>query len=204
MNPSLARTTKQEVYMRQMASHAFVGGLLSLLLIEPSYAHGFVGSGWLHPLTGLDHMLAMIAVGAWSAQLGGRAIYRVPLAFLAAMVLGAALGIGQYPLRGTELAIPLSVLILGVAIALERKVTPWIAALGVGLFGICHGYAHGYEMPAAENPWGYAAGFLLTTAGLHLIGAIGGQLLLESRRGQRRLVLAGLVVAFIGGYLVVA
>ena len=78
------------------------------------------------------------------------------------------------------------------------------AALGVGLFGICHGYAHGYEMPAAENPWGYAAGFLLTTAGLHLIGAIGGQLLLESRRGRRRLVLAGVVVAFIGGYLIVA
>lgn len=189
--------------MRQMTSYALVGGLLSLLLIAPSEAHGFVGSGWLHPLTGLDHMLAMIAVGAWSAQIGGRAISRVPLAFLGAMAIGGALGIAQYELHGTELGIALSVLLLGVAVALERKAALWIAAVGVGLFGICHGYAHGAEIPAAESPWAYAAGFLLTTAGLHLVGALGGLLLLESQRGQRWLTIAGVAVAIIGGYLIV-
>ena len=145
----------------------------------------------------------MVAVGAWSAQLGGRALYAVPLAFVGAMAMGAALDIVQGGLAGTEFGIARSVLLLGVTIALEQKVVPWIAASGVGLFGLCHGYAHGAEMPVNEQVGSYAAGFLITTAGLHLVGAVGGLLLLESRRGKRWLGLAGVTIAVIGAYLIV-
>lgn len=155
-------------------------------------------------LAALSTAITVVVVGTWSAQLGGRAIYRVPLAFLGAMALGSALGMAQYRLLGAELGIALSVLLLGGAIALERRAALWLAALGVGIFGVCHGYAHGSEMPAAERPLVYAAGFLLTTVGLHLVGALGGLLLIESRRGRRWLTLAGAAVAIIGGYLLVA
>ncbi|SRR6266498_481247 len=137
-------------------------------------AHGFVGSGWLHPLTGMDHMLAMLAVGAWSAQLGKRAVFSVPAAFVAAMLLGGTLG---------------------------RRTPLLVAALGVGLFGMCHGYAHGYEIPGMESTWVYALGFLITTACLHLIGAVGGILILERPRGGRWLRFAGAMTATIGCYL---
>ncbi len=137
-------------------------------------AHGFVGSGWLHPLTGMDHMLAMLAVGAWSAQLGKRAVFSVPTAFVAAMLLGGTLG---------------------------RRTPLLVAALGVGLFGMCHGYAHGYEIPGMESTWVYALGFLITTACLHLIGAVGGILILERPRGGRWLRFAGAMTATIGCYL---
>jgi urease accessory protein len=149
-------------------------------------------------------MLAMVAVGAWSAQLGGRALYTVPLAFLGAMAIGATLGMGHVGLTGTEFGIALSVLLLGSAIALERRTVLWIAAIGVGLFGVCHGYAHGAEIPSSEHLTSYAAGFLITTVGLHLVGAIGGLLLLESKRGKRWLGLAGVTIAVVGVYLLVA
>ncbi len=188
--------------MHQKSAHVWIAVLVSLVMCEPSYAHGFGGAGWLHPLTGLDHMLAMVAVGAWSAQLGGRALYTVPLAFLGTMVIGAALGIVQGGLTGTEFGIALSVLLLGIAIALERRTALWIAAIGVGLFGVCHGYAHGSEMPGSEQIGSYVAGFLITTASLHLVGAVGGLLLLESQRGKRWLGLAGVTIAVVGAYLV--
>jgi urease accessory protein len=147
-------------------------------------------------------MLAMVAVGAWSAQLGGRALYTVPLAFLGSMAIGATLGIVQGGLTGTEFGIALSVLLLGIAIALERRIAPWIAAIGVGLFGLCHGYAHGLEMPGSEHRGTYAAGFLITAAGLHLVGAVGGLLLLEHQQGKRWLGLGGVTIAVVGAYLV--
>ena len=102
------------------------------------------------PLQPNEDKLAKVAVGGWSAQLGGRALYAVPLAFGGAMAIRAALGIVQGDLAGTEFGIARSVLLLGVAIALERKVVPWIAAIGVGIFRLGHGYAHGAEMPANE------------------------------------------------------
>jgi urease accessory protein len=188
--------------MHQKSAHVWIAVLVSLVLCEPSYAHGFGGTGWLHPLTGLDHMLAMVAVGAWSAQLGGRAVYGVPLAFLGAMAIGATLGIVQGGLAGTEFGIALSVLLLGIAIALERRTALWIAAIGVGLFGVCHGYAHGSEMPGSEHVGSYAAGFLITTAGLHLVGAVGALLLLESKWGKRWLGLGGMAIAVVGAYLI--
>src|SRR6266511_5794642 len=166
-------------------------------------AHGFVGSGWLHPLTGMDHMLAMLAVGAWSAQLGKRAVFSVPAAFVAAMLLGGMLGFEHLALPGSELGIALSVVLLGSAIALGHRTSLLLAALGVGLFGICHGYAHGYEIPSMESKWAYASGFLITTASLHLIGMAGGTLILEHPHGNRCLRFAGALMATIGFYLLI-
>ncbi len=183
--------------MKRLLSLVSVG----LLISKPCYAHGFAGSGWLHPLTGIDHMLAMIAVGAWSAQLGHRAVFYVPAAFVAAMLLGGILGFEHFVLSGIELGIALSVLMLGSAIALERRIPLLLAAIGVGLFGICHGYAHGYEIPSMESKWVYASGLLITTASLHLLGAAGGMLILERPHGSRWLRFAGAMTAMIGFYL---
>jgi urease accessory protein len=163
-------------------------------------AHGFAGSGLLHPLTGYDHMLAMIAVGAWSAQLGGRALWTVPAAFALAMALGAVAGWLQFPAGPVEAAIAASVLAMGVVLAWQRPLALPLAAAAALLFGLAHGYAHGAEMPARDG-LGYAAGFLLTTAGLHVAGAVGAMLLLEHRSGQRRLRQAGALLAVIGGVL---
>ena len=131
---------------------AIVGALLTG--IAPASAHGFAGPGWLHPLTGPDHMLAMLAVGAWSAQVGGRAIWIVPSAFVGAMSLGGALGLSGIALPATEMGIALSVLCLGAVIAAESRVANPLAAIAVGLFGLCHGSAHGLEMPTSQKSFG--------------------------------------------------
>src|SRR5215210_7377815 len=167
-----------------MMNLLFVMSLHFLASTSPP-AHGFGGSGWLHPLTGSDHMLAMLAVGAWSAQLGKHALFDVPAAFVAAMVFGGTLGFEHVVLPGLELGIALSVVLLGSAIALERRTPLLLAAIGVGLFGMCHGYAHGYDIPSLESTWVYASGFIVTTASLHLIGAVGGMLILERAHGNR-------------------
>src|SRR5918998_194638 len=177
----------------------FVMSLYSLPSASPP-AHGFGGSGWLHPLTGMDHMLAMIAVGAWSAQLGKHALFSVPVAFVAAMVVGGIVGFEHVVLPGLEVGIALSVVLLGSAIALERRTPLFVAAIGVGLFCMCHGYAHGYEIPGLESKGVYAAGFLITTASLHVIGAVGGILILDRAHGNRWLRCAGAMTATIGSY----
>jgi urease accessory protein len=178
--------------------------LSSCLAAGPAYAHGFAGSGWLHPLTGPDHMLAMLAVGAWSAQLGGRAIWAVPTAFVCAMATGGIAALRGMPLPGTEIAIAASVLGLGLGIALDRRFAWPVAALATALFGLAHGSAHGGETPRTADAASYVIGFLVTTAGLHIAGATGGLLLLERARGRGWLRLAGaattaagLVLAFI-------
>lgn len=181
------------------------GGLLTmaLLLIQasPAQAHAGMSAGWLHPLSGLDHLLAMIAVGAWSCQIGGRAIWLVPTTFVCFMSLGGFIGFEQLELPGTEIGIALSVLLLGCAIALEQRFPLVIAAATTALFGIFHGYAHGYEMPVMEHKLAYMAGFLATTATLHLIGAIGAHLLRKGVTGNKLLRLLGGICALCGLYL---
>lgn len=150
-----------------LAEPATVAGLLSIavfLAARPAWAHGFDGSGLLHPLTGLDHLVAMLAVGAWSAQLGGRAIAVVPAVFVGFMSMGGILGIAGLSLPGVEVAIAVSVVVLGGAIALERRASPVVAGTAVALFGTCHGFAHGTEVGAVSGHASYVAGFLVTTA----------------------------------------
>ena len=176
---------------------------LAIFGIRYVSAHVLSGeSGWLHPLSGIDHMIAMIAVGAWSAQLGGRAIFSVPLAFVVAMFIGGIIGFTHSNLPFAEKGIAVSVLLLGLAIALERRLPIFLAVVGVGLFGICHGYAHGYEMPSVTNKYFYVMGFLITTACLHLVGAIGGLLILENKHGRIYLRLCGGIAIIIGIWLI--
>ncbi|WDR01757.1 HupE/UreJ family protein [Devosia algicola] len=155
---------------------------LSIMAV-PAQAHGFGGSGWLHPLTGPDHMLAMIAVGAWSAQMGGRALWTVPSAFLLSMAAGGALGFAGLNLPGTEIGIALSVLLLGTVVLFAWSAGWPVAAIATLIFGFSHGMAHGVEIHTHDNPLLYELGFLTTTAGLHVVGLVGGLLLLESSRG---------------------
>ena len=185
-----------------------VGGLLRLLTLigvvltsgfdMPCYAHGFVGPGWLHPLTGPDHMLAMLAIGAWSAQRGGAALYTVPSLFVASMAAGGVAGLLHWTIAGTELLIALSVLGLGLAIALESRLWLPIALALVAVFGLAHGYAHGSAMPTAEGRIANVAGFLATTAGLHIVGAVAGLLALEHPSGRTWLRSSGALTAVAG------
>jgi urease accessory protein len=172
--------------------------LPACLAAGPAHAHGFAGSGWLHPLTGPDHMLAMLAVGAWSAQLAGRAIWTVPAAFVCTMAIGGMAALRGSPLTGTEIAIASSLLGLGLAIALDRRFAWPVAAFATALFGLAHGSAHGSEMPHTADAATYVTGFLITTAGLHVAGAAGGLLLLEHASGRGWLRLAGAATTVAG------
>ena len=130
---------------------------------------GFV-HGFEHPLGGMDHILAMVAVGVFAFVLGGRALVLVPLAFVGMMTVGFLLGVGSIEVPFVELGIALSSVVIG-AVAARGRPMPVAAAMGlVGAFAVFHGVAHGAEMPAGASGVGYALGFLAATALLHLVG----------------------------------
>ena len=142
----------------------------------PAVAHpghlavfGF-GDGFAHPLGGLDHVLAMVAVGLLAAQIGGRALWALPVAFLSMMTVGFAVGFSGSSLPFVELGIAFSAVAFGAAIALRRGLPLALAAGLVGVFAIFHGHAHGAEMPAEAAAFGYAGGFVAATALLHGFG----------------------------------
>ncbi len=142
----------------------------------PAFAHTGVGAasgfaaGFSHPLLGLDHLLAMIAVGLFAAVRGGKALWLVPLAFIAMMVGGGTLAMAGIQLPMVELVIALSVVVLGGAVALRASLPVAGAMALVGAFALFHGHAHGAEMPAGASAMSYAAGFVLATAMLHGAG----------------------------------
>lgn len=136
-----------------------------------SHADGF-SHGFTHPFGGLDHLLAMVAIGLWALQQGGRALYALPLAFMTSMAIGFGLGLGGIELPYTETGIALSVLALGLAIALALKPGLGIALPVTAAFALCHGYAHGAEMPGEAPVLLYAAGMLLGTGLLHGTGLL--------------------------------
>ena len=157
--------------------------LLAALLAAsaaPAFAHvqagqatGFL-TGFLHPISGLDHVLAMVAVGLWGAQLGAPAIWLLPVTFPIVMALGGLLGLLGIPLPGVELGIAASAILLGAAVMTERRVPLYAAAALVGLFAIFHGHAHGTELPPGQSGLLYSLGFIVATGCLHAIGiAIG-------------------------------
>ncbi len=136
------------------------------------FTHGF-----MHPLGGLDHVLAMVAVGLYAALLGGRALWLVPATFVGVMAVGGALGVAGFALPYAEIGIALSVVVLGLAIAL-RVGLPTLAAMALaGAFAIFHGHAHAAEMPQDASGQAYAAGFMLATALLHGAGIAAGSLI---------------------------
>ncbi|MFC7051499.1 HupE/UreJ family protein [Hansschlegelia quercus] len=152
---------------------------LSVLLVPTAaYAHVGVGAtngfahGVLHPVSGIDHILTMVAVGVFAAQLGGRAIWAVPSAFVGMMIAGGALGMSGVEIPFVESGIGLSVVALGLAVAFGLSVPVTAATALVGFFAIFHGHAHGVEMPDTASGLGYGAGFVVATAMLHM-GGIG-------------------------------
>ncbi len=177
----------------------------------PALAHAHVGivhtSGWVHglahPVGGLDHVCAMVAVGLWAAQMGGRSVWLVPLTFIAVMALGGALGMAAVPLAFTEQGIVMSLLVLGVLIAAAIRLPLAVSAAVVGVFALCHGYAHGAEMPQSTSGLAYAAGFMLSTALLHASG-IGMALFTKGIGRVEWLRLAGIAITLCGGGLLFA
>lgn len=152
---------------------------LAILALSPGLASAHTGiahgagffHGIAHPVGGLDHVLAMIAVGVFAFVLGGRALWLVPLSFVGAMVAGFALGTAQIQLPFVELAIALSIVAIGGAAALGRRPMPVGAAMAlVGAFAVFHGHAHGAEMAESADGLSYALGFVTATALLHLAG----------------------------------
>jgi urease accessory protein len=155
---------------------AIVTGMAALLCANSALAHtgtglaGGFGSGFRHPFTGVDHLLAMVSVGLWGAFLARPLIFVLPVIFPAVMVAGAVMGMLGVPLPPVEIGIALSVAVLGGCIALSLKAPVWVASLIVAIFAIFHGYTHGRELPSAADPFGYSLGFVLATGSLHVLG----------------------------------
>jgi urease accessory protein len=153
-------------------------------------------SGLLHPLQGLDHLLAMIAVGLWASQLGGRSRWIVPLAFVATMFLGGLLGTRGLVVPMVEQGVALSVMLLGLVIAFALRGGVWVSATTVAVFALFHGAAHGAEIPEAGAFLPYGLGFVFTTALLHGVGILLGEgLAVAVRREAIRAVGGGIAVA---------
>lgn len=142
-------------------AHAHAGGA----------AHG-LAHGALHPVLGADHLLAMVAVGLWAAQRGGRSTWALPLAFVGTMIVGAVLGASGAALPGVEQGILLSVLLLGALVAAAARVPAAAGAVVVAAVALLHGHAHGTEMPATTSGVAYGVGFAAATAALHAAGVL--------------------------------
>ena len=142
----------------------------ALAVLHDTTGAGGFASGFMHPLTGLDHALAMIAVGLWGAQLRRPAVVVLPVAFPLAMACGAFLGFSGVELSSVESRIALSAILLGLAVMFEVRLPLWMAMLLVSGFAIFHGYAHGTELPHGEDGLRYSIGFVVSTGLLHAVG----------------------------------
>ncbi len=184
-----------------------VSAAVFITVAQPALAHTghtsafALTNGFLHPLMGLDHLLAMVAVGFLAWHLGGRAVSSVPAAFLGAMALGAAVSHWGFELPGIEVLIALSGIAVGLAIALEARTPVLASAVVIGLFAFAHGQAHGAEIPQEVNFYGYAAGFFVATGLLQGVGLGMGRLM---PRGTVAARAAGTLIALAGAGLTAA
>ena len=192
-----------------MTAAKFSGGclaaILAILLPTVAFAHTGVGEtsgfmhGFGHPISGLDHILAMVMVGVFAWQLSGRALWLVPTSFVLMMAVGGALGVFGIDVPFVEVSIALSVIVLGMSVALGIK-TPVVATMAVvGLFAIFHGHAHGAEMPEDAGGVAYVTGFMIATALLHVTGISIGFLI--GKAGERH---GPMVVRASGGVVAIA
>jgi urease accessory protein len=171
-------------------------------LAHPSlyhHTHTFA-AGLTHPLTGLDHLLAMVSVGLWASQKGGRALWLWPAAFVSAMIVGGALGMSGFALPLIEPAIAASLLVLGLLIASMTTLPMAAGVAAIAVFGLFHGNAHGLEAPASGASLLYALGFTLSTIALHGLGLALG-LSARKARLQPLLRTAAALIAVTGGVL---
>lgn len=182
-----------------------VSFLFLYMLIVPAsvFAHVKGGevigllSGIKHPISGLDHVLAMITVGLWGAQLGAPAVWLLPVTFPIVMASGGLLGLMGVNLPGIEIGIAVSAIVLGFAVFREAKLNLWVAAVLVGFFAIFHGYAHGAELPPGGNGLIYSIGFVVMTGCLHATGIALG-LIYKWSAGRAALRAAGACVSLAG------
>lgn len=163
---------------------------------ETGQAAGFL-AGLLHPVTGVDHVLAMISVGLWGAVLGPPAIWVLPVAFPLVMALGGLMGLLGIPLPGVEIGIALSAIVLGTMVLTEARPPIWLAALIVAIFAVFHGHAHGRELPEGTSALLYSLGFVIATGLLHAVGILLGAAY-RWPAGRRGLRVAGAGVALAG------
>lgn len=189
----------------------YITGVLLLMFAGLANAHEATGlaggfsSGFMHPILGWDHVVAMVAVGLWGAFLGSPAIWILPVVFPLVMAFGGALGVMGVPVPAVETGIAVSAIVLGVMVAAAARPNIWIAAVIVGIFAIFHGHAHGTELPGAVNPIAYSLGFVIATGLLHLSGIAFGALAqwpagkMLVRAGGGVIALAGL--GFLTGHL---
>jgi urease accessory protein len=180
------------------------------ILASAHIGQGDIGGGFIagvaHPVFGLDHVVAMVAVGIWGAQLGAPAIWILPVTFPLVMAFGGVLGGLGVPIPGIEIGIAVSAIALGGMILFAARPPLWIAAVIVGIFAIFHGYAHGAELPESANAISYAVGFVAATGTLHALGILIG-VANRWRRGAQALRVGGALIAacglyFLSGHLV--
>jgi len=177
--------------------------LLSLGWAQVAWAHveggqaAVVITGLQHPWSGLDHVLAMIAVGLWGAQMGSPALWLLPIAFPMMMAMGAMMGLLGIPLPGVEIGIALSAIVLGTMILAEVRPKLAVAIAMVGIFAIFHGHAHGTELPAGQSGLLYSMGFVIATGCLHGVGIALG-LINRLPAGKMALRGAGAFIAAMG------
>ena len=188
-----------------------------LVFSLPAYSHTFTGmvgfyDGLSHPVLGIDHFLAMVSVGVVSAQIGGRAIWTIPATFVLMMVVGGIIGmlvevfffnLEEPVFVVVEYGIVFSVILLGLAIAIEKKISTNIIMIFICFFGLCHGLAHGMEMPWAVNPILFALGFASGTATLHLFGVGIGSLAIKTKFSSIVLRIVGVGCAVFGFSLLI-
>jgi urease accessory protein len=156
-----------------------------------------VSGGFVHPYTGLDHTLAMLAVGLWAVQVGGRAFYALPLSFLTVMALGSLAGFAQVGIPMVEVGVVGSLCVFGLLLAFRARLPLALSCALVGLFAFFHGHAHGTEIPGLGAAGRYMAGFILGTGVLHATGIAAGRWL-QVRSLEAGLRYAGGAITLVG------
>lgn len=190
--------------------HGTLVGIGLVMQTKTAFAHSQAGeaglqAGFMHPLTGPDHLLAMVGVGMVSVVLGGAAVWRVPAAFMMAMLVGAVAGYAGWRIRHVELGVAWSVLMLGTALTFP-SLARWHRAVfaGVVVFGFCHGHAHGLELPESAAPLQYSFGFLVASLFLHVCGLFGADVMSGAPWPVRLRRCSGALMAAAGIWFVAA
>ena len=183
--------------MKRILPFLFLAGASVPAMAHPAQFHAqslsdATQAGFLHPFTGLDHLLVMVALGLWAVKLGVRALWLLPVSFVASMFLGGITGLCGIHLAIVEHGILASIILLGVALGMNWRPSTLVASLCVGAAGLFHGYAHGSEMPSGALPTMFFAGMIAATTLLHVMG-IGSGLLLR----QNRFLLATRAIGFL-------
>ena len=207
----MAKTEEQRPVPPSRCKTAAAAALAALAAVSaaPAFAHGETSvtggflAGFSHPLYGLDHLLAMVAVGLWGAFLGRPLIYVLPVIFPTVMAAGGMLGMSGVSFPPVELGIALSVLLLGGLVAGAQPLPVWAASSIVAMFALFHGFAHGEELPLTADPVGYSAGFVLSTGLLHVLGIGLGSLVGLSGPARHIPRLSGALIALAGAYFLV-